>query len=285
MSNDRHISNSSCLSKFSSTARGRGTAEAWHWLMEFAKCQYLWQRISKSMWSNNSKSWELALPKSAPNLSPGTPIVSSFAAHHGDIWSKNKLFKIKIVTMFALFVSPTLVFLFLRKYQETISDIMIFHADVLYHTSTKHVIFLLQSHNAITHWTKVVIISCYHLLLNPTSNLSHDPTNTLFCFVGSDSKDFTKQVLLLKAWHTVKLWFHSSFPFSFFRSRVPVSLEDSTPCPIHASPCSQQTRTQEWALPGCIILDLSIQAAPKAGGKVAFNWERGISGSAPPTWR
>lgn len=151
----------------------------------------------------------------------------------------------------------------------------------------KMFIFLLWSHNASTHWTKVVIISCYHLLLDPKSNLSHGPPNTLFCFVCSDGKAFTKSggppegLTHCKGYGPIPASVSPSLG-----SRGPSLFGGQYPLPYSCHPMQPGDKnTQEWALPGCIILNLSIQkAAPKLEGKLPLIEKRGHFRSLLHPW-
>lgn len=94
-------------------------------------------------------------------------------------------------------------------------------------------------------------------------------------------KILQNKVLLLKARHTVKSY--GSIPASLspsLGSRGPSLFGGQYPLPFSCQPMQPVDKnTQEWALPGCIILDLSIQkAAPKLEEKLPLIEKRGISG-------
>ena len=150
----------------------------------------------------------------------------------------------------------------------------------------KMFIFLRPSHNANTLWTRVVIMSCYHLLPNPKSSLSTVPQIPCFVLFALTVNILQNKVLLLKACHSVKGYGSIPASLSPSGSRAPSLFGGQYPLPHSCRPVQPADKnTREWALPGCITLDLSIQkAAPKLGEKLSLIEKRGHFRSLLHPW-
>ena len=144
------------------------------------------------------------------------------------------------------------------------------------------------SHNAVTHWTKLTILSCYSLMLSPKSNLSHCPRTSLCCVVFHLfwQQRFCK--LKIRIWGTPPkssinrkgLGCLPSFPFCFLKDQVshfPVRGQPPPPAPRSCRWCRQQTLQHEHTRVGPAREPCSRPLYPeswsKAGRKVFFNWE------------